>query len=330
MTVSIIIPVFNAENYVERCLDSVCAQSFCDIECIVVDDASTDGSRRAVDRYVAAYRGPVRFRVVGHEMNGGQSAARNTGLRHATGDYVFFLDSDDAIVPGAIATLADLATRHPDADFVQGNMLSADGNVSPYGRYSGMPEYCTDRHQLEELILSYLVSSACNRLIRRTFITGHDLFFPEGMLHEDMYWCYFVAKHVRAASFTLTGTYIYYTTPGSTMTSVSTDKRIRRYTSRLRAAEAFYRDMLDTPPSRRQRIYLAGNLTSAMIEVCALHSPRHWWRFWRFVVRLARPHLRRLSAAQWVLLACMLPPLCFLVGHRAWYWRLQQNIVNRT
>ena len=104
-SVSIVVPVFGVEKYVGRCFDSVAAQTYPLLECIFVDDCGTDASMRILRERIAAYRGHVRFRIVRHERNRGLSAARNTGADAATGEYVWFVDSDDFISDEAVADI---------------------------------------------------------------------------------------------------------------------------------------------------------------------------------------------------------------------------------
>lgn len=100
MRVSIIVPVYKVERYVERCLQSVTAQTYEDIECICVNDGTPDNSFEVVKRFVAEHGSEnkkISFILVEHDQNKGLSEARNIGIRQASGDYVFFLDSDDAL-----------------------------------------------------------------------------------------------------------------------------------------------------------------------------------------------------------------------------------------
>lgn len=90
---SIIIPVYNVEQYLDKCLKSISKQTFLDFECIIVDDGSPDNSNAIIDKYVNKDQ---RFKVI-HQKNMGLSAARNTGLDAAKGDYIAFVDSDDYI-----------------------------------------------------------------------------------------------------------------------------------------------------------------------------------------------------------------------------------------
>lgn len=123
---SIIIPVFNVEKYVQTCLDSVIEQSFRDFEVIVVDDGSTDGSPAICD---AAAKQDGRICVI-HQQNGGLSAARNAGLDIARGEWIGFLDSDDFIMPDMYEKLMDAAEK-ARADIAVCNYLRVDVQGKP-------------------------------------------------------------------------------------------------------------------------------------------------------------------------------------------------------
>ena len=92
--VSVIIPVYNAHDYLSRCLDSVCNQTLKDIEIIAVDDCSTDDSLKILREYATKY---PQLKVIAHKTNGGESTARNTGLDNANGEYLAFVDNDDTV-----------------------------------------------------------------------------------------------------------------------------------------------------------------------------------------------------------------------------------------
>lgn len=328
MTVSIIIPVYNVSKYIKRCLQSVIEQTYTDIECILVDDCGSDNSIDLAQEFIKDYKGGIMFTILHHDRNKGLSAARNTALHNARGKYVYFLDSDDTITTDCIECLMNLVTKHPDADFVQGNYLDEKGNINKYGWHSHLPEYCNNHEELEKCILSEVVTSACNKVIKKAFLFEQDLLFPEGIIHEDMYWSFFLAKHTKAAAYVNKGTYIYYINDNSIVTSISNQARIRRYTSRLYASEAFCSDLdKEGKSSIYQRHYIAGNLTCAMIEVAALHSLKHWHIFWQHVRKLYASHTK-LTFWQHILFLFLMPPLCFPIGIKAWYWRVQRYIVN--
>lgn len=112
---SILLPVYNVEPYLDECLDSVLSQAGEGVEVIALDDCSTDGSAAVLARRLDNHRGPAAFRVMRHERNGGLSAARNTMLAAARGQYIWFVDSDDYLAPGAVGELQAIVTRHqPD------------------------------------------------------------------------------------------------------------------------------------------------------------------------------------------------------------------------
>ena len=328
MKVSIIIPVYNVAKYIKRCLQSVIDQTYQDIECILVDDCGNDNSIELAQEFIKIYHGNINFKFLYHEHNKGQSAARNTALRFAKGDYVFFLDSDDVIPSNSIASLMALATRYPQADFIQGNLLDEAGSVSKFGWRNTLPEFCDDHNDLEHYILSVVVYSAWNKVIKTSFLTENNLYFPEGIIHEDLYWTFFLAKYAKAVGFVNQATYIYYINDNSTITNLSQEARIKRYSSRLIASQAFCADLdKEQQSSRRQRLFVAGNLTSAMIEVAALHSLHHWRIFWQHVWILYASH-SRLTLWQHILFLFLMPPLCFPIGIKGWYWRVQRYIVN--
>lgn len=329
MKVSIIIPVYNVQKYIKRCLDSVCNQSFQDIECILVDDCGKDDSVMIVDDYISKYFGSICFKLVHHTHNQGLSGARNTGIRNATGDYLYFLDSDDVITPDCIETLTSLATKYPEAVFVQGNVLDNDGKLCHYSFDKSIPEYCDDQQSLENLMLLEIITSAWNRLIKRSFILEHELFFPVGMIHEDTYWTFFISKYAHAAAFTSKGTYLYFTTEGSIMTSVSKEMGMKRLQSRLQASDAYYHDMkLARHPSKARRIYFAVNLLSSLNELNALRSVTTWLRFWAYVLRLGTINILHTTPHRFLFLFTLLPPVCFFAAKKQYRWRIQKNIIS--
>src|SRR3954453_3649613 len=116
--VSVVVPIYNVEDYLEECLDSLAAQTFEDLEVVMVDDSSTDGSAAIAESFAA--RDP-RFRVVRRAANGGLSAARNTGIDAATGEFLAFVDSDDLVAPDAYEKLVG-ALDQTGSDFASGNV----------------------------------------------------------------------------------------------------------------------------------------------------------------------------------------------------------------
>lgn len=125
MDVSIIIPTYNVAPYIIECLESVASQTYQGvIECIVVDDCGTDESIPLAQEFIDSYNGNIKFRICHREKNGGLSAARNSGLFEAKGEFVYFLDSDDYITPNCIESLVEVAKHFPKVEIVQGGIVN--------------------------------------------------------------------------------------------------------------------------------------------------------------------------------------------------------------
>ena len=121
--VSIIIPIYNVEKYVAECLNSVISQTYdhSKIECIIVNDCTTDDSMDIVYEIIKKYDGGMSFIICRHEHNEGVSAARNTGIEVAKGNYIFFIDSDDYIYPNSLELLLNASKIYGYPDMVVGN-----------------------------------------------------------------------------------------------------------------------------------------------------------------------------------------------------------------
>lgn len=180
---SIIVPVYNVEKYLKECLDSVLHQTFADWECICVNDGSTDGSVAILEEYAEKDR---RFRII-TQSNKGLSAARNTGIDAAKGDYILFLDSDDWLELNALQTLAD----HLDGEDIlcftgrRYNEESKDyrpADVLLEKTYqSGMDYYNENALQHRDFAFVCVVL----RAYKRSFLTENNLVFKAGIFHED-------------------------------------------------------------------------------------------------------------------------------------------------
>ena len=190
LNLSIIIPVYNVEAYIEECLASVVAQSDAkaNIECIIVDDCSPDGSMDIVRRFVDNYQGPIQFRMLRHEVNRGLSAARNTGIDAATGDYLLFVDSDDYLMEHGLKTLVDGLLANPDADVVQGNSLILGKEV--YSKRQEPIVLLSKKERLGALVNTIFPVTVWNRLIRRNVLIDNHIYFVEGIIFEDNPWSY--------------------------------------------------------------------------------------------------------------------------------------------
>lgn len=239
MKVSIIIPVYNVAPYIEACLKSVMRQTYGGlVECVIVDDCGTDDSIAIAERMIDGYEGPIQFRTLHHEYSRGLSAARNTGTIAATGDYIYYLDSDDEISEDCIEKLMAVALHDPDIEMVQGNgrtdgrWMMDDGRChterDPYTKV--FPKsHVTSNEEIRSLFYhkKIIQVSAWNKLIKRSFLTDHHLSFKEGIIFEDQLWFFFTLKYLGKVSFVSDITYIYKRRPGSIITG--TDKQTVAY-----------------------------------------------------------------------------------------------------
>lgn len=223
--ISIVIPIYNVEPYILECLQSVDKQTIGDdIECILVDDCGTDNSVLVAEDFIKSYEGRVHFTLIHHQKNGGLSAARNTGVRAAHGEYLYFLDSDDTIKNNCIELLLELAQKH-NAELVIGSYDTGDSRMSQFGKID-YPECVDNKRDVKRMLLNYdiLPVTAANRLIRRELLVKNDLFFKEGIIHEDNYWTFFLAKHVERMAICKEKVYYYRSTPGSITNKINVEK----------------------------------------------------------------------------------------------------------
>ena len=219
--ISVIVPVYNVEPYVARCLDSILAQTETDLEIIVVDDGSRDNSGAICDCYAA--RDP-RIRVL-HKETGGLSSARNAGLDAATGDYIGFVDSDDWIAPDMYARLLALLEKY-DAQLACAGRWDVDADSGKQTLGLCPPkEECISGETLAGRIFLYdnCDSSACDKLYRRELLEG--LRYPEGRVCEDMPVTYRIALRAQRAAMCEKPMYSYFHRRGSiTKTREITEK----------------------------------------------------------------------------------------------------------
>jgi len=224
ITVSIIIPIYNVAAYIERCLQSVIAQSYPALECILVDDCTPDDSIAICEHLIARYEGPIHFKILHHNRNRGLSAARNTGTDASSGEYIYYLDSDDEITPNCISRLVKETELNPDVELVQGNTKPnpfKKGYLYDIGQTSLTLVNNHDIRFHAFRIADSLPVNAWNKLVKRKFLKKNHITFLEGLIHEDVLWSFFVYNHLTKLSVIPDVTYIHYITENSIMTTTS-------------------------------------------------------------------------------------------------------------
>ncbi|UOB17076.1 glycosyltransferase [Abyssalbus ytuae] len=197
MKLSVIVPVYNLAEYLEKCINSIVQQDIppANYEIVAVNDGSTDNSLQILDSLSSKYKN---LKIISQE-NKGLSSARNTGIEHATGEYILFVDSDDYILPGTLHHLLSIARKNT-LDVLEFGAAGIDQN----GKIVYSIQKSTNNGILsgEEYLSSVTyMNSACNKLYRREFFNKHSFRFKEGIYIEDIEFnirVIFYAKRVQA------------------------------------------------------------------------------------------------------------------------------------
>jgi CDP-glycerol glycerophosphotransferase len=247
---SVIIPVYNVERYVGACLDSLLAQQVEDFEAIVVDDGSPDGSLAIAEAY--AERDP-RIRII-RQPNGGLGSARNTGIDHACGEFLAFLDSDDMVTPDGYARLL-AALERSGSDFATGNIHRFDAGGAWQAAFVSRV-YLLPRRRTHVSRFRWLLSDrmAQNKLWRRSFWDAHGLRFPVGCFHEDIHIVLSAHALARSVDVVKAPVYLYRERDDGVLSITQRRAELRTLEDRLAAVEhasAF----LGTRSDRLQRWY---------------------------------------------------------------------------
>ena len=196
---TVVIPVYNVEKYLKRCIESILIQEWKNYDILLVDDGSTDSSPQICDDYAKVYD----FISVIHKKNGGLSEARNTGISHAKGDYVYFPDSDDWLEPQTFKELADVLESQEfdivsfNREFVKGeeDTIVSDPLVTQV--YEGKDAF------VQMLKHSYITGFANDKIYKKSLFIDNNISFPKGKYYEDLgtnYKLFLSAKNVFATN----------------------------------------------------------------------------------------------------------------------------------
>lgn len=209
MKLSIIIPVYNVENYISRCLDSVINQSFQNFEIIIVDDRGTDNSMSIVHSYASIDK---RFKILHHDHNRGLMVARKTGYTAAIGDYYMFLDSDDWLTPDALQIMAHEIISEPDIDIVCGRYQIVKSNKEIIQDSSDLTGIFSSYQVMELLINKKTNHSLCAKIYKKSLFDNseHLPCFENQILSEDLLLFYNLINRAKKIKFIKSVIYNYY------------------------------------------------------------------------------------------------------------------------
>lgn len=223
--ISVIVPIYNTQQYLRRCVDSILCQSFTDFEILLVDDGSTDNSGEICEQYALENRN-VRYI---HKENGGLSDARNRGIECAGGEFLAFIDSDDVIHVDMLKILYDNMIEY-DADISMCSFLWCEGEVVPQAQLCLNEAVCFQGKEVINLLMnnSFEYSSeiviACNKLYRADLF--EDIRYPKGRIHEDEFIIHELLYKCNRLVYCPCKLYFYIYRPDSIVASLN-DKRVR-------------------------------------------------------------------------------------------------------
>ncbi|WP_180956640.1 glycosyltransferase family 2 protein [Bacillus canaveralius] len=285
--ISIIVPVFNVEDFLQYCIESILGQTFNDFELILVNDGSNDQSGDICEEYSKKDK---RIVVI-HKENGGQSSARNRGIDVARGAYFGFVDSDDWIHKDMYRTLYSNAVE-TGADITACNIMQYDKNSTKHLYFHDTTNYLYDRKSaMNELYLNErLTFSPCNKLYSRNLFQG--IRFKEGYILEDMDFAYRIIHQSNKIHYTGQALYYYRYNENSTMRKTFSKKRLDEYEVR----KNMYSFYLENYPSIANEVYAELFLTGLMLYINIEKYYRNEKSRYKYLIDIDRNKIKFLIA----------------------------------
>lgn len=229
--ISIIIPLYNAENYISKCLDSIINQTYKNFEIIIINDKSKDNSWEVLNHYVSENLN-INFKIVNNEVNLGLSKTRNKGMDLAMGDYIFFMDNDDTLVDNfSLQHFIDKTENDPD--IILGKTRFLLNNIPKESNYHCLKNK-KETYQNDEILDGFFAGewavTAWNKLYNADFLKRNNLKFLDDLLHEDELWAFETAVAAKKINFLDDETYVYYSMSNpNSMTATVGLKNIEHY-----------------------------------------------------------------------------------------------------
>lgn len=233
--ISVIIPIYKVEEYLNRCIESVVNQTYQNLEIILVDDGSPDNCPKMCDEWAEE---DGRIKVI-HKENGGLSDARNAGIQVMTGDYVFFVDSDDWIHKDTLRILKKYEEKY-DSDIVECKALVTSGEAEDDAlEVNSLETHMYDTAEaMAALLRDYpLRQTVWNKLYKRNVVEG--VLFEKGKYHEDEFWTYQVFDRAKKILYADAELYYYFQRSDSIMGQAFSIKRLDAVEGRYRRLEMF-------------------------------------------------------------------------------------------
>ncbi len=321
LKVSIVIPIYKVEQYIERCICSVLNQTYRNLEVILVDDCTPDSSMDIAKRVIEKTGlTDISFVYLRHNRNRGLSAARNTGMNACDGEYLFFLDSDDYLTENCIELMVHALKKHDGTEMVV-------GNIKQIGKAFDWPDfYMPGIHNTDiiELACSYRIyTMAWNKLIRKDFLFQNNLFFKEGLYHEDVLWNFQVACILNQMIFIPEETYCYVIHENSIQTNPSFKFH---YINRVNVKMEMIKFVFEKELSQNRTIfnYISSDIYELLFESRnkgEIRLAQYFYKKWRLspywslgeVVKFSSSRIEKLRALHRILPQYLgIPYLCFI------------------
>jgi glycosyltransferase involved in cell wall biosynthesis len=210
--VTISIPIYNCENHLINCLQSVVNQKYKNLEVQLVDDLGNDNSMQVAEDFIQKHP-DFHFKILRNEKNSGLSVVRNVGIDNAQGKYIFFLDSDDEITPDCISKMVEIAERE-HVEMVCGNVrtikLESKEEIDAFRLHNTQEKITNNTEIFESFIQGRFPVPSWNKLILLDFLKQNKLYFKEGLFAQDSLQSFETALVLNSVFFLRDDTYIYY------------------------------------------------------------------------------------------------------------------------
>lgn len=270
--VSVIIPIYNVEKYLERCLNSILHQTYTDYEVICINDCSPDKCDEILERFQNKYSSVLQ--VLQNKENIGQGKSRERGIRHAGGEYLLFIDSDDYVRKNYIETYVSTMEKNPSDVIIGGYIRDIGGKLR--------------EHKVSDSVWSTITYAiACAKMFRKSFLLDNGLGFSDIRCGEDIYFSlslFFAGASYRVIDYC---GYYYYFNRNSTTGSMNYEKNHEQFIARIFDYFLERHDITKIPPERRRVIeytYIA-NMLNALITYGRGARPKRMKQKYEFVMK---------------------------------------------
>ncbi|MGH2063294.1 glycosyltransferase [Aerococcus urinaeequi] len=289
MKLSVIVPVYNVENYIEKCVMSILNQSFKDLEIILVNDGSLDKSGEICEKIKEKYENVEVY----HKSNGGLSDARNYGILKSKGEYITFVDSDDYIKPDVYLPLMNLVERTA-AEIVIGQLVKYYPNEKKFinkqrNEYSNKLKLVTGLEYLNESISEKIYSAvAVKGIYKKELLLENNLFFQKGLLHEDELWTPQILLKAKKVIDSNMNFYVHVDREGSITNNKDNAKNVQDLVNVVYSLEKTYNLILSKKDSKILRDYLVTLYLNALNIGKLLDKDSEYKVDYKFLKRNAR------------------------------------------